>query len=389
MDVIDIIIIIFAVGAVVRGRDIGSIRQIFSTIGFFGGLVLGAWVGPHIIHFGHTQLTRSLITLIITLGLALIGLTLSEYVGELLKNKIQLKKVDILDRILGSLVALLTLLVTVWLGAAILIKLPYPGLQNGLRGSAIISSLDQTLPQAPNIIADLGRVINPNGFPDVFNGNEPSPSSGTLPSLGQLSSAVSKDQASVVKVEGIGCGGIVEGSGFVASSGIVVTNAHVIAGITHPYVINDKGVRMSTTIIWFDPDLDLAVLKVHGLDAATLPIDAAIQPNNTAAAVLGYPGGGNFTAVPASVLDEFTAEGRNIYNQDNTERGVYEIKATVIPGNSGGPLVDVNGNVIGIVFAQSTLYNQVGYALTTPVPLHEIQEAEAQNQTVSSGQCAD
>jgi S1-C subfamily serine protease len=389
MDVIDIIIILFAIGATIRGRDLGSARQICSTVGFFGGLLLGAWIGPHVIHFGHTELSRSLITLIITLGLALIGLTLAEYVGEILKSKLQLSRIDVLDRVLGALIGLVTLLITVWLGAAILIKLPYPGLQDGLRGSAIISSLNQALPAAPNIIADLGHVISPNGFPDVFNGNEPSPGSATLPSLGQLNPAVSRDDASVVKIEGRGCGGIVEGSGFVVSTDTIVTNAHVIAGITHPYVISLAGVRYSTTIIWFDPNLDLAVLKVSGLNAPSLTVDTTDTGNGTIAAVLGYPGGGNFTAEPASTIQEFTADGRNIYNQGDTERDVYEIKADVIPGNSGGPLINVNGDVIGIVFAQSTVYNQVGYALTTATPLHEIQQAEAQNKAVSSGQCAE
>jgi S1-C subfamily serine protease len=389
MDVIDIIILLFAIAAVVRGRELGSIRQICSTVGFFGGLLLGAWIGPHIIHFGHTELSRSLITLIVTLGLALIGLTLAESVGETLKVKLELHRIDVLDRVLGALVGLVTLLVTVWLGAAILIKLPYPGLQDGLRGSAIISSLNQALPAAPNVIADLGHVINPNGFPDVFNGNEPNPGSASVPSLGQLNAAVSKDEASVVKIEGNGCGGIVEGSGFVVSPETIVTNAHVIAGIAHPYVVTLSGVRYSTTIIWFDPNLDVAVLKVSGLSAPALTINTAVASNGTVAAVLGYPGGGNFTAAPASIIQEFVADGRNIYNQGDTNRNVYEIKGNVIPGNSGGPLVTVDGDVIGIVFAQSTVYNQVGYALTTASPVHEIQQAEAQDQVVSSGQCAE
>jgi S1-C subfamily serine protease len=389
MDVIDIIIILFAIAAVVRGRELGSIRQICSTIGFFGGLLLGAWIGPKLIHFGHTELTRSLITLLITLGLAMIGLSLAEYVGELLKSKVQVHKIDILDRILGSLVGLVTLLVTVWLGAAILIKLPNPGLQDGIRGSAIISSLNESLPQAPNVIADLGRVINPNGFPEVFNGNEPNPGSASVPSLGQLSSAVSSDQSSVVKIEGKGCGGVVEGSGFVVSPNTILTNAHVIAGITNPYVISLSGTRYATTIIWFNPNLDIAILKVANFSAKALPINSALATDGTAAAVLGYPGGGSFTADPASLLQEFTADGRNIYNQGDTERDVYEIKANVIPGNSGGPLINVSGDVIGIVFAQSSVYNQVGYALTTSMPLHEIQQAESQNQPVSSGQCAE
>lgn len=388
MNILDLFIIILIFAAVYRGREIGSIRQIFSTVGFFGGLIIGALIGPSFVHFAHTSLSRSLLTLFITLGVALMGLSVAEYVGEILKQKIQILKINNIDQMLGSVIGMVTILATVWLGAAVLIKLPFPDLQNNLRGSYIISYLNRTLPDAPNVITDLGHVINPNGFPEVFIGNEPSPGSATLPPLGELKYAVDKDQLSVVKIEGLGCGGVVEGSGFVAANNLVITNAHVVAGITKPYVIDQNG-QFQATPIWFDTNLDLAVLKVSNLGLPALSMDTDIVNNATPAAVLGYPGGGAFTADPASVIDEFTAVGRNIYNQGNTQREVYEIKASVIPGNSGGPLVNTKGSVIGIVFAQSTVYNQVGYALTTKLPLQELYEAENAGQTVNTGSCAE
>ena len=388
MDIIDLIIIIFGIGALFRGRKIGFIRQLFSTVGFFGGLILGAWMGSDFVRFAHTALSRSLLTLFITLGMALVGLSLAEYAGEILKRKVQIHKIDIIDRALGSIIGLVTLLATVWLGAAVLIKLPYPDLQNDLRGSGIISYLNKTLPGAPNVVADLGHEINPNGFPQVFIGNEPSPGTVTIPPLSDLGAAVKKDEPSVVKIEGQGCGGIVEGSGFVVANNLIITNAHVIAGVAKPYVVDHNG-QFEATPIWFDANLDLAVLRVSGLNLPSLAIDTNIADNGSAAAVLGYPGGGPFLADPASIIDEFTAVGRNIYNLGNTQRDVYEIKANVIPGNSGGPLVNINGSVIGIVFAQSTVYNQVGYALTTKMPLQELQRAEASQQTTTTGPCAE
>jgi S1-C subfamily serine protease len=104
---------------------------------------------------------------------------------------------------------------------------------------------------------------------------------------------------------------------------------------------------------------------------------------------MGYPGGGPFDAGPAAVMDEFVATGRNIYGSGNTDRNVYELQANVIPGNSGGPLVNVSGTVIGIVFAESTTYNHVGYALTTPQVQTEVTHAENRNTTVSTGSCAE
>jgi S1-C subfamily serine protease len=104
---------------------------------------------------------------------------------------------------------------------------------------------------------------------------------------------------------------------------------------------------------------------------------------------LGYPGDGPFTAGTAAVLEEFTAVGRNIYDQGTTDRDVYSIDANVIPGNSGGPLVDLNGQVMGVVFATSTEYNDVGYALGVPQVIHEIDQARLANHTVSTGSCAE
>ena len=385
---VDIIIIIFLVSALLRGREIGFVQQLCSTVGFFGGLLIGALLEPHTVQLVHGPLSRAFVTLGTTLGCAFILLAAGEYAGVVLKQKVQHRRLNSADNVLGALLSTVSVLVAVWLAASILIRMPYPTLQNDLRSSRIIALLTRSLPAAPNIVAGLGHLIDPNGFPDVFIGSEPNPPDHiNLPSSSALNAAVEKDKASVVKIEGQGCGGIVEGSGFVVGNNLVATNAHVVAGIKHPYVQDANGTH-STTAVWFDPDLDFAVLRVSNLAGSPLVISAAKVARNTPAAVLGYPGGGGFTADPASVLDQFTASGRNIYNQGNTDRDIYEIAADIIPGNSGGPLVDAEGTVIGVVFAESTTYNHVGYALTTTQPMQEINQAAAQNQPVSTGSCA-
>ncbi|HET8991906.1 MAG TPA: trypsin-like peptidase domain-containing protein, partial [Candidatus Saccharimonadales bacterium] len=109
----------------------------------------------------------------------------------------------------------------------------------------------------------------------------------------------------------------------------------------------------------------------------------------TPGAVLGYPGGGNFTADPAAVMAEFRASGHNIYGNGVTLRDIYEVSANVIPGNSGGPLVERDGEVMGVIFAQSTTYNQVGYALAMQKVSNEINQAKSRMSPVSTGQCAE
>lgn len=386
---VDILIVLFVLSALVRGREIGFVQQLCSTVGFFGGLLLGTAIEPHTVSLVHSSLSRSIVTLLTTLGSAFILLIIGEYVGMTLKHKVRGRPLNAADNLLGSVLSALSVFVAVWLGASIISSVPYPSLQTEIRGSRIIAVLNRNLPAAPDIIADLGHLIDPNGFPNVFIGSEPSPPDKiNLPPSSALANAVSKDKASVVKIEGQGCGGIVEGSGFVVGENLVATNAHVVAGITRPYVKDANGTH-SATAIWFDPNLDFAVLRVSNLAGSPLVINPGRVAHNTAAAALGYPGGGGFVAEPASVLDEFTANGRNIYNEGDTERDIYEIAADIIPGNSGGPLVTADGAVIGVIFAESTTYNHVGYALTTAAVQQEINQAAAQDHAVSTGGCAE
>jgi S1-C subfamily serine protease len=168
----------------------------------------------------------------------------------------------------------------------------------------------------------------------------------------------------------------------------VVTNAHVIAGVASPKVLADGTVH-NTHVIWFDPDVDLAILQVNGLTGKALQIDATDAPSNTPGVVLGYPGGGDFNAQPAAIIDRFTALGRNIYGQGATSRDVYSLKAHIIPGNSGGPLIGTDGNALGIVFATSTTYNDVGYALTGHQVASELSTAEKSNTIYSTGACSE
>ncbi|MHB1865028.1 MAG: MarP family serine protease [Candidatus Saccharimonadales bacterium] len=386
---IDIIVFFLIVISIARGWQIGWLRQFFSTIGFFGGLFLGAVIQPHIVNLAHTTLSRTVITLLITLGMAFALLSVGEVIGYKLKSKIHLKQLNTVDSFLGSAISLVTILFSIWLCAAILGSLAIPNLQADIDNSVVIRFLNKHLPSAPSIISDIGSLIDPNGFPKVFIGGEPAPNNNySAPAPAAMQTAVNQDAPSVVKIEGTGCGGIVEGSGFVVRPGLVATNAHVVAGIAHPYIYDANGTH-SSTVIWFDPNLDFAILRTTNLAGKPLPIYPNLVNNGIGGAVLGYPGGGPFSASTAAVLNEFQATGRNIYGTGTTTRSVYELKANVIPGNSGGPLIMQNGEVDGVVFAESTTYSQVGYALTSNQIGQAINQAQSQNRVHSTGNCAE
>jgi S1-C subfamily serine protease len=160
-----------------------------------------------------------------------------------------------------------------------------------------------------------------------------------------------------------------------------------VAGV-HSIVISDERGQHPATVVEFDPNLDFAVLRSSGLAGAPLPIDSTDAPRGTAGAVLGFPGGGAFDAQPATVLDETTAVGRNIYDQSTTIRSIYDLQANVEPGNSGGPLVLPSGTVLGVVFAKSVTEPGVGYALTARQIVPEIRQAEGRTAAAGVGGCA-
>ena len=387
---IDLIIIVFLISAFFRGREIGFIRQACSSVGFFGGLFLGSLLQPYTINLAHTTPSRAAVAIITSVGSALVLLLVGEYCGVALKRKTLQRPINAYDNSLGAVLSIFSFLLTVWISSSLVIGLPLPAVQQAIGSSRIIAKLDRVLPPAPDIIASLSRLVDPNGFPNVFIGGEPSlnHSVTAIPDLGSLLPAVSRDKAAVVKIEGQGCGGIVEGSGFLVAPGMVATNAHVVAGIKKPYIQDANGTH-TASVIWFNPDLDFAVLRASNLAGPILHFDTATSAHGTTAAVLGYPGGGGFRANPAAVTDSFVARGRNIYGRGVTSREIYELRADIIPGNSGGPVIADDGSVIGVVFAQSTAYDHVGYALTANQVQNDFHQAIKRNNAVGTGSCAE
>jgi S1-C subfamily serine protease len=291
------------------------------------------------------------------------------------------------DSVLGVAVAVVASLLVAWLLANTLINSSSLQLNASIDESRIIRALDSVLPAPPSLFSRVQSFLSSEGFPPVFAQLAPA-SAGpvSLPGGAALDQAVAHAGASTVKIIGDGCGQIQEGSGFVVAPGEVVTNAHVVAGIAHP-MVEAGGTLHSTTVLLFDPSYDLAVMRVDGLTGSPLVLDPDQVDRGAQAAVLGFPGGGPFTVAPAGVMAVFEAEGRDIYGRKLTVRNVYEIQAVVRPGNSGGPLVEPDGRVIGVVFSRSTTNGDIGYALTSPGVLTRVQRAATVSKAAGTGAC--
>lgn len=387
-DWVDVVVIVLALVAALRGLRLGAAVQILSYGGFWLGLAVGAVVAPAAVNGLHHSVTRAIVSLVIVFGAAIVLGSLGRAIGGKLWRGLRQVHLGPADSALGVGVAVVATLLACWLAGTILVQGPVPALARGIGDSGILTTMDTILPPAPSVFTRIEAFVNTSGLPQVFSNISPQLGASVPPATtAQVSAAVRDVGPSMVKIYGQGCGQIQEGSGFVVSHDIVVTNAHVVAGIPNPVVIGRDGVSHPATAIAFDPNFDLAVLQTTGLDEPPVRLDDSTVGRGTTAAVLGYPEGGPFAYGPAGVAALLRANGPNIYGQGSTTRMVYEIHAVVKPGNSGGPLVEPNGEVIGVVFSRSVSDPTIGYALATPGVVSRVAAAEAHPTPSGTGAC--
>ena len=259
-----------------------------------------------------------------------------------------------------------------------------------IRGSAVVRTLDAALPQPPSLLAQVRRLFNRFGFPDVFSGIPPLPAEPVSPPTQEEARAAGEAAASsTVQVIGPACDVIQEGSGFVAAEGYVVTNAHVVAGMDDPEVRSAVGGSTDATTVLFDPDLDLAILSVPDAPGPPLPLVTETPDRGAPGAVLGYPQGGPLDVRRAAVLRTIDALGPDIYGHGQVERLVLELQTLVRPGNSGGPFVLPDGRVAGIVFSVSSSDEDVGYAISATEVDDPLRSAIGLTTPVDTGPCID
>jgi S1-C subfamily serine protease len=387
LNLVDLLIVVVLGLAAAHGVTQGAALQILSFGGFWIGLLLGAALAPVFSGVTTSDFGQAFISLLAFLGLALIGGAVGRYLGTHAWSALRRLKLAAFDSALGALVSVLAALAAIWLMAILLAAGPTQNVSRAMNRSAIVRALTDKLPPAPSVFSRVQSLISSTPFPRVFEGLEPIPAGPIkVPDNAVVQAAVNRAQRSTVRIFGVGCGGVQTGSGFVAGSGLVVTNAHVVAGIERPEVQDANGRHPSTPVL-FDPGLDIAVLRTTGLAGPPLTLAPGEAERGQGGAVLGYPGGGDFKAVPGAVLRRFNAVGRDIYGRDLTRRAVYQLQAQIRQGNSGGPFVRSDGVVVGVVFAASTSDPDVGYALTSQEVGPKVVAAQRAGAT-STGPCS-
>jgi S1-C subfamily serine protease len=364
---VDVIIVVLLLAYLANGIRRGLLLGGTTLVGLLLGAVVGIVVIPKLAAGLEAGLLRAGVVLVGVLVLALVGQTLGAVVGAHFRAAVTNGSARVVDRVLGGLAALVASVVVLAVLLGALRGVPSPGLSRAIGASTVAQAVDRVVPDAVNGLAGgLARTMA-SGFPRVFEGIGPEVILPVdPPNAEQVGAAAVAAAPSTVKISGTArsCDRTQEGSGFVLSPGRVVTNAHVVAGVTDPSVqVLGQGEELTATVVVFDSDRDLAVLAVPGLLAPPLPQGTELGRGDPAM-VIGFPLGGPLTTSPARVRQVLDARGQDIYGRGGVTREVYSLYTQVRPGNSGGPVLDATGALVGVVFATSLDDPDTGYALT-------------------------
>ncbi len=368
--------------ATLIGLANGYRRGFWLSAAQYAGLVIGVLLGataaiPVLNYLEiHNAAARPLgAVLVLVIGGSL-GSSIGFAAGEPIRRRILRGGVHTrTDSIAGAALSVIAVLTMCWFLGLSFSRGPSAEIAQQIQRSVVLHSLDSVAPRPPTFLASVEGILSGVYFPPVFAGLEPT-LPGPLPVPASVDTAgVQRAARSVVRVASTGCGGLVTGSGFPVGTGYIVTNAHVVSGTYTHTILTPGGVEMKGTVVYFDPDRDVAVLYVPEFKAP--PLVAGPADRGTEGAVIGYPGGGPEAVAPAVVDGKVSAEGRDIYNSNLITREVYVIQAHVRPGNSGGPLVDLDGRVLGLVFATSASDPSQAYVLTDAEIANDIRDAQA------------
>jgi uncharacterized membrane protein required for colicin V production len=336
-------------------------------LGLLAGVLLGAVAAQPVLDYIHvtSPVARPLGAVLVLIIGGSLGSSIGYAVGEPIRKGILRAGLhSATDSVGGAAFSAVAVLMVMWFLGLSFSRGPSQDVAQLIQRSFVLHQLDSIVPERPAFLARVGDILAGVQFPAVFAGLEPRlPTALPIPAAASVNTpGVNNAAQAVFKVTSLGCGGLVTGSGFAIAGGYVVTNAHVVSGTHAHHVQTSGGDELAATVVYFDSARDFALLSVPGLTSSGLGFAPASR--GTEGAVIGYPGGGRERIEPAVIDGAVQALGRDIYSNNPVTRQVYVIQGKVRPGNSGGPLIDLQGKVLGIVFATSASDPNQAYALT-------------------------
>ncbi|HYH34945.1 MAG TPA: MarP family serine protease [Nocardioides sp.] len=389
MNVLDWLLVGLVLLYALSGYWQGFITGAFATSGLLLGGLFGVWLAPLALGEAAPSLVVSLGALFIVILSASVGQALLQLAGSRLRDRIRWQPVRALDAVGGALLSALAVLLVAWALGVAVSGSGIAGVTAQVRSSTVLAKVDQALPtSADDLLGAFNNVVGSGFFPRYLEPFAPERivevPAGPARIVGDPD--VVDAEASVLKIRGTSsCGRGVEGSGFVYDDGRVMTNAHVVAGVSDPEVEID-GDAVSAEVVHYDPDLDVAVLAVDTSGLPALPFDFDARPRD-GIAILGYPQDGPYDVRAGRIRSEQRLRSPDIYGEGTVIREVFSLRGLVRPGNSGGPIVSSGGETVGVVFAASVTDEDTGYALTAEQVSQSAARGLATSEPVSTGDC--
>ncbi|THJ68774.1 MarP family serine protease [Arthrobacter echini] len=386
---LDIVLVVVLLGYLVAGLRNGFLVTLGGIAGFVAGAVAAFFAVPLVSGWVPDNPWRLIAVIGTVLVLVVVGQAVGAALGASIRRWSDFPPLRVVDRILGGAVNLVVAALVLSMLAFSVGTLGAPALSRQIASSQVIQGID-TLTPGPvrSWLAQLRSIAVDEGIPTILDGAAPAAPAAVVPDSAVDTPELAAAADSVVRITGTAyqCGQNQTGSGFVIAPGRVITNAHVVAGVGEPVVEVPGEVALPGRVVRLDTSRDLAVIAVDDLQAAPLPLGEELE-NGTTAAFAGYPAGGPYRIQPASVQGLSPVLVNNIYGVDAQPLTVYSLAANVQQGNSGGPLLDLQGRVAGVVFAKSTTDAPVGYALSLEELRPIVESALSLEDAVSAGQC--
>jgi S1-C subfamily serine protease len=384
---VDWVIVAFTLLLAVQGYLRGFLVGVLALIGFAAGAWVGTRIAPLLLGRGSHSPYAPLFSLGGALLLGGVVASVLEGVGYSARAVVRIPLLRLADGLLGAVFTAAVGLGIAWIAGAVALQTMSSGsLRHEIEHSAILRELNEVLPPSGAILNALARI---DPLPSVTGpaANVPAPTRGILATPGVRGAG-----RSVVRVIGTACGLGIEGSGWVAAPGLVVTNAHVVAGETDTVVqVGGVGPELRAIPVVFDPLNDIAVLRVPGLDEPALSMEQH-PAAGTAAGILGYPEDGPYDPQAGRLGQTQNTETQNAYGDGPVLRLIASLRGLVRPGNSGGPMIDAGGKVVATVFAAITNPQpgqEGGFAVPDSIVAHELSVALRRHASVSTQGCAD
>jgi len=389
MNLLDWCLLLVAFAYALSGYWQGFITGAFATVGLVVGGLLGIWLAPHLLGDASPSVGISLAALFVVLVCASFGQAFLQYAGSKVRAQITWQPVRALDAVGGAVLSVVAVLTVTWMLGVAVSGSRIPGIGPLVRDSKVLTRVNDVMPsQAQGLLRGFDRVVGSSFFPRYLEPFAPERIIGVEPAPGNVvhDPEVQHAELSVFKIRGNNsCGDGIEGSGFLYSPHRMMTNAHVVAGVSEPKV--RVGTRnLSAKVVYYNSDTDIAVLAVD-IDGPVIHFDDRGKAKQ-AAVVLGFPNDGPFDAQPARIRAEQRLRSPDIYGRGTVTREVFSLRGRVRPGNSGGPLVSMDGKVLGVIFAASVSDKNTGYALTAEQVSSAAARGISASTKVSSGKCA-